>query len=44
LEPQAVQVRLPSATIKTEAELDAYLKKLRLEIQKQLDDGHPVIL
>lgn len=44
LEPQAVQVRPPSATIKTEAELDAYLKKLRLEIQKQLDDGHPVIL
>jgi hypothetical protein len=44
LEPEAVQIRLPSATIKTEAELDAYLDKLRLEVKKQLKDGHPVIL
>jgi hypothetical protein len=44
LEPEAVQIRLPSATIKTETELDAYLEKLRLEVKKQLKDGHPVIL
>jgi hypothetical protein len=24
--------------------LDAYLEKLRLEVKKQLKDGHPVIL
>jgi hypothetical protein len=44
LEPEAVQVRLPSATIKNEAELEAYFDKLRVEVQKQLNDGHPVIL
>jgi hypothetical protein len=44
LEPQAVQVRLPSATIKNETELEAYLEKVRQEVKKNLKDGHPVIL
>jgi hypothetical protein len=43
LEPEAVRIKVPSATIKTTAELDAYLEKLRKEVQKHLDDDHPVI-
>lgn len=43
LEPEAVKINLPSATIKTAAELDDYLEKIRKEAKKQLDDGHPVI-
>ena len=44
LEPEAVRVKLPSATIKTQADLDAYLKKLEAEIKIHLDDGKPVVL
>ena len=44
LEPEAVRVRPRSATLKTEPDLDAYLKALRAEIKEHLDQGKPVIL
>jgi len=44
LEPEAVRIKVPAATIKTTEELTAYLEKLRKEVQKHLDDDHPVIL
>jgi hypothetical protein len=43
LEPKAVRVTLASATIKNEAELDAWLDEAREQIVKKLKDG-PVIL
>jgi hypothetical protein len=43
LEPKAVRVTLPSATIKNEAELDAWLDEARERIIERLKDG-PVIL
>jgi hypothetical protein len=44
LEPQAVRVSLPHRTIKSEAELDAYITEVRAEIKRHLDDGKPVVL
>ena len=44
LEPEAVRIKVPAATIKTTEELSAYLEKFRKEVQKHLDDDHPVIL
>lgn len=43
LEPKAVRLTLPSATIKNEAELDAWLDEAREQIVEKLKDG-PVIL
>jgi hypothetical protein len=43
LEPKAQRVILPSATLKSEAELDAWLAESRQTIAKALKDG-PVIL
>ena len=43
LEPKAVRVTLPSATIKDEVELDAWLDDVREQIAEKLKDG-PVIL
>jgi hypothetical protein len=43
LEPKAVRVTLPSATIKNESELDAWLDEAREQIVEKLEDG-PVIL
>lgn len=43
LEPKAMRVTLPSATIKNEAELDAWLDEAREQIVEKLKDG-PVIL
>jgi hypothetical protein len=43
LEPKAVRVTLPSATIKREAELDAWLDDVREQVVDKLKDG-PVIL
>lgn len=43
LEPKAVRVILPSATIKTETELDAWLDTARQQIAEKLKDG-PVIV
>jgi hypothetical protein len=42
--PKAVQIIPPHATIKTQAELDAYLDRLRADVTKHLNDGTPVIL
>ncbi len=44
LVPQAVRVQLPHATLKTAADVEAYLEALRAEIMKHVDDGKPVIL
>ncbi len=43
LEPKAVRVTLPAATLKTEPELDAWLARARTVVAKKLRDG-PVIL
>lgn len=43
LEPKAQRVSLPSATIRNEAELDAWLAQARSAIETQLKEG-PVIL
>ena len=43
LEPKAVRVILPSATIKDTAELDQWLAEVREEVAGKLKDG-PVIL
>ncbi|MEI7819345.1 MAG: BREX system P-loop protein BrxC [Verrucomicrobiota bacterium] len=43
LEPKAARVTLPAATLKTEAELDAWLTRARAVIAEKLKDG-PVIL
>ncbi|MDQ3118997.1 MAG: hypothetical protein M3Q89_05435, partial [Verrucomicrobiota bacterium] len=43
LEPKAVRVTLPAATLKTEAELDAWLARARAVVAEKLKDG-PVIL
>ncbi len=43
LEPKAVRVTLPSVTIKSDAELDAWLDDVREQIAEQLKNG-PVIL
>lgn len=43
LEPKAVRVTLPSVTIKSEAELDAWLDNAREQIAEKLKNG-PVIL
>jgi hypothetical protein len=37
-------VSVPSATLQNEAEVDAYLGKLRNELMKYIDRGKPVIL
>ena len=44
LEPTTVPVRPASATIRTEDELDAYLRRLRDEIIAHLRVGNPVVL
>ena len=44
LEPESVQVKLPTATIKTMQDLDAYLTAVRSAVQVQLDARHTVIV
>ena len=44
LEPQAVRIQVRPATLKTAAEVDAYLAELRSELMAQIDQGKPVIL
>jgi hypothetical protein len=39
IEPKVVYVSLPSATIRTDAELEAWLAKVKKEIQLRLKDG-----
>ncbi len=43
-EPQAVQVSLPSKTLKTEQEVDEYLDAAKGEIMKHIKAGKPVII
>ena len=39
IEPKVVYVSLPSATIRTDAELEAWLAKVKQELQKRLKEG-----
>ena len=43
LEPKATQLRLPGATIKSEADLEAWINTARLRVVEALEQG-PVIL
>jgi superfamily II RNA helicase len=43
LEPKAVRVMLPSATIKNEGELEAWVDEVKSAIKAKLKDG-PVII
>jgi hypothetical protein len=43
LEPKAVRVTIPTATLRSEAEVEEWLSKVREEIIRQLQDG-PVII
>jgi len=43
LEPKAVKIHLPSATIKDTADLEAWIAGVRAQVEEQLKDG-PVIL
>jgi hypothetical protein len=44
LEPAKVTVKPPKAMLKTAPEVDAYVEKLREEIMKQIEAGHPVVI
>ena len=44
LEPKAVRVKLPTASLKTVAEVDIYLEKVRAEILEHVQAGRPVVL
>jgi hypothetical protein len=44
LEPASVPVAVPSATIKTEADVEAYLKDLRQRLMQHVAAGHTVII
>ena len=44
LEPAAIRVQLGSATIRTPADVDAYLDQARLRLLKAIEDGTTVIL
>jgi hypothetical protein len=44
MEPKAERVTLPSASLKTEADVDAYLTKVRAAIMAHIADGRPVVI
>jgi hypothetical protein len=44
LEPTAVRVRPPGANLKTEADVDEYLRELRARIMAHVEAGRPVVL
>ncbi len=44
LEPKAVQYHVPSANLKTEADVKTYLEKLEKELLEHIHAGNPVIL
>ncbi len=44
VEPQAVRIKVPSATLRTRPEAEAYINRLTAEIMKEIDAGRPVIL
>ena len=43
LEPKAIRVSLPSATIKTETDLEEWIEEVRTRVKKQLEDGPAII-
>ena len=44
LEPKAVRVQVKSVTLKSAADVDAYLKELRSEIMTHISAGNPVVI
>jgi hypothetical protein len=44
VEPKAERVTLPSFTLKTEADVDAYLEKVRAAIMLHIEAGNPVVV
>jgi hypothetical protein len=44
LEPKAERVTLPSASLKTEEDVDTYLTKVRAAIMTHIADGHSVVI
>jgi hypothetical protein len=44
LEPRAERVTLPSASLKTEADVDAYMVKVRASIMVHIAEGRPVVI
>jgi hypothetical protein len=44
LEPEVRRVTPPKATLKSAADVDAYIDELRGEIMEQIDAGHSVII
>jgi len=44
LEPQAVRIKPPSATLRTDGDVEKYLERLREEIMKEIDAGKTVIV
>ena len=44
LEPESVTVNQPATTIRSEAELDAFVDTLRAEVLKHVQAGRTVIL
>lgn len=44
LEPESVSVEVPSATIKSSDDLDAYINELRARVQPHLDEDKTVII
>jgi hypothetical protein len=44
LEPKAERVTLPSASLKTEADVDAYMTKVRAAIMAHIVEGRPVVI
>ena len=44
LEPKAERITLTTATLKTEADVDAYLAKVRAAIMLHIQEGHPVVI
>jgi uncharacterized small protein (DUF1192 family) len=44
LEPRAVRVQAPNATLKTVAEVEDYISVLKEEIMRHIEEGNPVVL
>ncbi len=44
LEPTAVRVRPPAGNLRTQADVDEYLKDLRARIMGHISEGRPVVL
>lgn len=44
LEPKSVQMKVPSATLRTESELTKYLEDLRASIQRHIDKDETVVI